>query len=1576
MGDHYKILGVGKNATLDDIKKAYKKLAIKFHPDKNSDPTSADKFKELSKAYTILSDVKLRATHDDEMDDSDEFDTMAPRLYGGEPLSTQFRRMLMTFTSEFDRGLFSSHPHIFNTLVSILKNDKIIKPNKYIETINTSPELSILFKFTLSTSDMRISSVRTINPISVNLKQFTVDKSIYEPTTFVELIDSNTSGSVNFPVKKVKRIDISTIPIINGELAFPIEYPRDLRPVPKGAQLLPVNGNPAFNLPKYKIEKAPTIQDNTNCIKCFKPFGLFRWKYDCKCCGRLCCADCYISFIIPHLGYKTPVPTCNECVRHIQDREFILWSEHIPSDSCIYLAYMHSLFPGNKDKWIQLGDSLRQNNNVAAWQCYHYGAIGISKLREMLKISFDKGLSDLFKYIPPLSLGTNDLLLLANDLFNSDNSAQIRLARELYSFIKFDIVDQAYIWFNKGDLRRCCLLLSIGNYNMINVTKQYLSSAERFFILCLRYIMKRDQVSVETAITQGNLIDNSNLVGGYRILYEVHRNNPDIVLNLANKTLRYLWWYVQGITVDHWLNNIIRTPTDIDSLGFLREMNIEWHVTANKYMTANDYRRAILCYRLHELSTSHKVSWEEIAFSIFPHNMTLALECHEFTIDSLERAPLAVVESLGQYLYSIHSANNGKIKEIIVNVYNRTKKLVYIYSGLKRFGLDNPLCCMFHKTVVLFESSSDVVKSALKYYYDENTYKRLYAPIVSKLAAELSTILYERSMMKLVTLEIGPESVNVVDEILIKLFSSKAELPPDFAALGHILRAKRCIAVDDNVGTLEHLHKALLEYPVSETIIAVYHLEQLVVPSLNKEYVREKITIPKMKYPNKLRGSRLVKMLKKYESELNERQTSFDYIEQAFTYIDLSCAVGHPLLVVNCYLMACSFLDRVEGPPDRRYACRKIIANLLLRSYLVGLIHLDPFSKKYVYGVVLDFSAKLDEDGMIDSIMKSALEHIIMEYEQVAQLVPFSFPLHTCLDALYLCLVNIEYLIHKLKTNSDTSSFHQYYLFEGLWKGWHDEGDFMTERLRCMTNFAHDSIDKLSVVSVENLMNWYPQERLCGWITGNLIFPEQSFADFDGFTINMKTFEITFMVNGSGLFTMGDVFETLSNGIAGAFFTLEQPDTRYSSNPYQKMIYGPISMNKTNYLGTLLHADYLLKMLSTGVEVNSNSPFEMRPFDHNLDFVKPVESNGTNHAHRFWIQAGSVYHSIDEKDDIITVLFADVAMTVEQHLMKYNKEGKLVDNDDDNDNKDTPEAKFAKTLTDNYDRIAKRFPVLARLKPLLKLSATSLFLRNIYKGLEQSIKKDPSSLLNDIRNKIDEYPMNTNPNVEYEIDKMCRAQGLYDRSRIGNLSSVRSDLRRQLKAVDDNLISQISNLFGKAFDIYADSTTIHNWLVTGSTYDIVQLIRTRGERKLQEFRNKLSFVKVDDDMDTEDDISLSLKEPCLVPATFTRSDNYRVYGGVNMGVKLQQAPIQYTSYTQDNKVWQVSHVGGDKVFETYRSTNPQSSTQGYWRAPGDVIHHVTHHKDQHNQPQCVNVHWSAGSKTIYVQGSNGLYMPK
>ncbi|MFZ1792827.1 MAG: DnaJ domain-containing protein, partial [Anaerolineae bacterium] len=62
--DYYEVLGVPKNAAPEDIKKAFRQLARKYHPDVNKESDAEGKFKEINEAYEVLSDDQKRAAYD------------------------------------------------------------------------------------------------------------------------------------------------------------------------------------------------------------------------------------------------------------------------------------------------------------------------------------------------------------------------------------------------------------------------------------------------------------------------------------------------------------------------------------------------------------------------------------------------------------------------------------------------------------------------------------------------------------------------------------------------------------------------------------------------------------------------------------------------------------------------------------------------------------------------------------------------------------------------------------------------------------------------------------------------------------------------------------------------------------------------------------------------------------------------------------------------------------------------------------------------------------------------------------------------------------------------------------------------------------------------------------------------------------------------------------------------------------------------------------------------------------------------------------------------------------------------
>ncbi len=102
MSDYYEVLGLSRSATQDEIKKAYRKSALKYHPDRNSeDPQAEKKFKEISEAYEILSDEKKRQIYDQYGADALRGAGMGGGPHGG---FSSMEEALRTFMNAFGGG--------------------------------------------------------------------------------------------------------------------------------------------------------------------------------------------------------------------------------------------------------------------------------------------------------------------------------------------------------------------------------------------------------------------------------------------------------------------------------------------------------------------------------------------------------------------------------------------------------------------------------------------------------------------------------------------------------------------------------------------------------------------------------------------------------------------------------------------------------------------------------------------------------------------------------------------------------------------------------------------------------------------------------------------------------------------------------------------------------------------------------------------------------------------------------------------------------------------------------------------------------------------------------------------------------------------------------------------------------------------------------------------------------------------------------------------------------------------------------------------------------------------------------
>jgi len=106
--DYYEVLGVNKNATEEEIKKAYKKLARKYHPDVNKDKDAEKKFKEINEAYEVLGDKEKRKKYDTLGSNWDKFQSYGDSYYQ-DFVNTQNKSYKGSDFSDFFEIFFGGH---------------------------------------------------------------------------------------------------------------------------------------------------------------------------------------------------------------------------------------------------------------------------------------------------------------------------------------------------------------------------------------------------------------------------------------------------------------------------------------------------------------------------------------------------------------------------------------------------------------------------------------------------------------------------------------------------------------------------------------------------------------------------------------------------------------------------------------------------------------------------------------------------------------------------------------------------------------------------------------------------------------------------------------------------------------------------------------------------------------------------------------------------------------------------------------------------------------------------------------------------------------------------------------------------------------------------------------------------------------------------------------------------------------------------------------------------------------------------------------------------------------------------
>ncbi|CAF1413483.1 unnamed protein product, partial [Didymodactylos carnosus] len=282
-----------------------------------------------------------------------------------------------------------------------------------------------------------------------------------------------------------------------------------------------------------------------------------------------------------------------------------------------------------------------------------------------------------------------------------------------------------------------------------------------------------------------------------------------------------------------------------------------------------------------------------------------------------------------------------------------------------------------------------------------------------------------------------------------------------------------------------------------------------------------------------------------------------DPLQSAFSYIDLCMGVDHPILIITNLIIACLYLYKAMKQHVTNagmYAYRSTIFDLSYEIFSLIQRHIPLQIKFYVSkllftviicsnqlfksSILLESSSirRTEHTGLIISKQESRIiEGFLTNVIQLSQIVPFiQMPTTLSSDIFYLTISGQNFLVEYLKSKSIICDnyLYQYYLFE-----------------------VH------------------------------------------GMTINIDSGDIEFLFERattpySNLFDLSDVDEVFSHNLTYAAFSLEHPTIDLLQHPFHEMKFLPTTeLSETNYLMTLLHTDYLLKMMSSGIEISTKQSF-------------------------------------------------------------------------------------------------------------------------------------------------------------------------------------------------------------------------------------------------------------------------------------------------------------------------------------------------------------------------------------------------
>lgn len=698
------------------------------------------------------------------------------------------------------------------------------------------------------------------------------------------------------------------------------------------------------------------------------------------------------------------------------------------------------------------------------------------------------------------------------------------------------------------------------------------------------------------------------------------------------------------------------------------------------------------------------------------------------------------------------------------------------------------------------------------------------------------------------------------------------------------------------------------------------------------------------------------------------------------------------LIAATEILKAMQELD-VTTQPNEIFAYRQAIFDAVMKSYSQSHKRLNPVMQLHMIrsGIAI-LTAAFNKSQMVTPKEQELLDNLYKDLERLSNIAPLMFSrMLTTYDTIFLNLVTNkffkDYLTRRRDSESPVDPKFQYWILEGIIKHWFDQDDFCFEVERENTMEALLEAKGWTTDDVQDNIDWpvLPRDEN-GWYLSTvqpLNLLGRKFAEVMGILFDKKTGEIYYGLREvvsdqaalqAALLHAEDIIQVMSRGITAATFSLDPPNPAMHYHPFQNMVYEPEQISGTGYLSTMLHADVLLKMLSTGVEIGSSESFDLRNADDNLlqrlpselrDQIKSFREKlfGKNLCHyRFWIEAERLdfKKTEDKQTGDLTYLFGECKMNVNARSMSYDPHtGERHDKSSEVD-KNSPEAQFAAFLTENYDVLGKYFPELARLKEMVKLQALSTFAQSVHASVQEEIaaidttESKMKSHLIQSRYSID-YPKATPERIEWryesyfdsDIGKDYKGR-LYEANK---LDEFRNKVAEACVKDDKRTLKNITRQLQEAYHVEKILPLVKKWLLENDVDPLVKVLN-KSERKdtLQKMLETYQIAGIATKLDTN-----PVKPTCSwVPSAFSLTNRRLVYGGVTMLPKLNQISelpkrsnppnppnppntpkpatlkARYIEQISDNKIYGTSTWVNAVTGSTGEALELEKDLPGYW----------------------------------------------